>query len=141
MAGVEDFDAARRERQASKPPFRFKLGGKTFSCVRSIPFAYLLQVVEADATTPRDEWFKASCDFIAECLETDALRDQWRKVLLNRDDPIEEWDVLPIVRRLVEVYSAGRPTTPPSDSSRGRPSGGGRSSSPRGGPSRPKKAS
>lgn len=123
-----DFDAARRERQKGYDPVTFTLGGATFRCKRTIGFEVLLRrITDEEAATPATI-FRFECGFVADCLDGATARKRWEQVLVNPDEPIEEADVLAVVKYLVGVYAA-RPTSPSSGSSGGRKRTGGRSSS------------
>ena len=131
-----DFDAARRERGRGEP-LRFKLGGKTFTCVPMAPFAWVGDAVTKDQDVTVLQRFEQACQFVRDVLATDADRKRFDGVLRSFDDPITEQDVLDVVNGLVAVYAA-RPTLPPNGSSNGRRRTGARSSNGGSGRSRAK---
>lgn len=114
-----DFDAARRERLAAYDPITFRLGGKSFKCKAAIPFESLILAMDLERELPRDELFRHTCGFVAECLADETSRKRWAEVLVNVAEPVESDDVYAVTRWLVGVYAA-RPTSPSPGSSRGR---------------------
>lgn len=127
MASI-DFDAARRERIASRNPVEFTLGGVTFRCRPAIAFENLLLAYEDETRRSDSELYRMMCDFVARCLPDDQV-ERWRAVLVDDDEPVEEDDVKAVVKFLVGRYAA-RPTSPSNGSSVGRRKGGSTTSSP-----------
>lgn len=137
-----DFDAARRERLAKLDPVAFRLGGVTFKCKPTIPFESLILAMEAESKAKgAAARYRIGCEFVADCLlDPTKDRPRWQKVLTNRDEPVTEDDVDPVIQKLVQVYSA-RPTSPSPASSGGRRTTGASSNGKASGTSRTKAAS
>lgn len=103
-----DFDARRAERRSD--PFRFKLGGETFS-VRPISVA---ETWAADPLVSAPERFNASDNdgrlfldlarVVATRLSVDD-RDRWWAIFDDDDDPVDGADLVDVVDRVVAAMA------------------------------------
>lgn len=130
-----DFDAARRERLRARDPISFTLGGETFTPLPCVPFAAAWDLIDAPDPTGEQEApliaYRGLAAFIAECLPP-ADTERWWALFASRDEPIDGVALREVATFLTAAYT-GRPTSPSTDSSAGRPKTSRRSSSSRNG--------
>jgi hypothetical protein len=126
--GVQDFDAARRERQREYEAVPLVMGDETFTLPKVIPAGLVVELARrtidlegrpVEELTPRErtEATLASYDFFI-AVVGEAQADRMRAVLTNTEDPIGLDTIDEIVQWLALLY-VGRPTVRSSDSAGG----------------------
>lgn len=123
-----DFDAALEERRRLRDPITFLLGGKVWECLPNIPLA----AVWGFADTPEEfdngvDATRAFAGFIADALLPEQV-PAWWEMMGDKTHLIDGQSLMDVTEHLGAMY-AGRPTSPSTESSDGRPTTSGTSNS------------
>lgn len=129
-----DLDAARKERLRQRDPILFILGGQQFTCLPVIPLGVTWALADAPDQDEllqrgRPEVMKVLCEMIADMLVADDV-DRWWALFGSKEEVIDDEAIYQLAQQLMEEYT-GRPLSPSTDSSGGRPTNGASSSSKR----------
>lgn len=128
-----DFDAARRERDRTREPLTFTLGGQAFTCLAAPTVGDALDLADAPEH-PHPGAIPALVTFIEHLLASDDDRARFQALLRRREDPIDHEAIIDVGAWLADQYVALPEEAPadadPSDASTGSspsPATGGRS--------------
>jgi hypothetical protein len=136
MSPHRDFDAARAQRARETDPLSFTLGGERFTCVAEPTLADTFALLAAPEPEDSERGAVQSILEFVGNLVVHGDRARWERMVKAQKRrgrrrasvPVSPSDVLELGAWLATEYTA-RPTRPSSDSSDGRPSTGGSSSS------------